>query len=178
MPVGPDPGSAFPNYTVEVNDTAPIWVYSAQTVPVTHCVFGMVFSVNAFERNDIFQAAAISESTRQSLGSRSSGLRGGTVFSSIKRQLFKRQANTVVVVVVVVAALVVVAVIACVWYLCATYKPPQWKHFLENHPPPPTTSSQRAPHPLAPPSTFGIEHWSPLPLHRVYYQGNVDRTRR
>ena len=91
MPVGPETDSAYPNYTIKVNDTAPIWAYSAQTDPVTHCAFGMVFSVNAPERNDfdIFQAAAVSMSrlpanTWKSLGSRSSSP------SSVKFQLFKR----------------------------------------------------------------------------------------
>ena len=171
MPVGPDPGSAFPNYTVEVNGTAPIWVYSAQTVPVTHCAFGMVFSVNALELNDIyiFRAAAVSTNTWQSLGSRSSGPRGGTVLSSIKRQLFKRQANNVVIVVVIVLAgvvtLVVIAAILWVRSRCVTsHKLRHYKHNMSLNGPRsqttnPKTNPNPIPHPLQPPSGYTVETW-------------------
>jgi len=45
MPVA-DNATTFPTYTIQVNDTAPIWAYCAQP---GHCGMGMVFSVNAVE---------------------------------------------------------------------------------------------------------------------------------
>ncbi|KAG1748923.1 uncharacterized protein EDB91DRAFT_1111425 [Suillus paluster] len=45
VPVGSN-ATTFPTYTIKINDTAPIWVYCAQT---GHCGQGMVFSVNAVE---------------------------------------------------------------------------------------------------------------------------------
>jgi plastocyanin len=41
-----DNAATFPTYTIQVNDTSPIWVYCKQT---SHCGQGMVFSVNAVE---------------------------------------------------------------------------------------------------------------------------------
>jgi plastocyanin len=41
-----DGATTFPTYTIQVNDTSPIWVYCKQT---GHCGQGMVFSVNAVE---------------------------------------------------------------------------------------------------------------------------------
>ncbi|KAJ7118741.1 hypothetical protein C8R44DRAFT_878298 [Mycena epipterygia] len=50
----------FPTYTIQVNDTQPIWVYCKQT---GHCGTGMVFSANAVESGPnnfaAFQAKAI-----------------------------------------------------------------------------------------------------------------------
>jgi plastocyanin len=58
MPVAAD-ATTFPNYTISVNDTNPIWAYCRQT---GHCGSGMVFSVNAVESGPnnfaAFQAAA------------------------------------------------------------------------------------------------------------------------
>ena len=45
MPVSAN-ATAFPTFTVRVNDTAPIWAYCRQ---VGHCGQGMVFAANAVE---------------------------------------------------------------------------------------------------------------------------------
>jgi len=45
MPVA-DNATSFPTYTIQVNDTAPIWAYCRQT---GHCGQGMVFAANAVE---------------------------------------------------------------------------------------------------------------------------------
>ncbi|KAH8108605.1 hypothetical protein DFH11DRAFT_1075964 [Phellopilus nigrolimitatus] len=38
----------FPNFTIVVNDTKPIWGYCRQrTANFSHCGFGMIFSINA-----------------------------------------------------------------------------------------------------------------------------------
>ncbi|KAH9948106.1 Cupredoxin [Amylocystis lapponica] len=48
MPVAANASaSAPPTYTIQVNDTAPIWAFCRQTSPKSHCGAGMVFSVNA-----------------------------------------------------------------------------------------------------------------------------------
>ncbi|KAK1220422.1 hypothetical protein PQX77_016803 [Marasmius sp. AFHP31] len=41
-----DSATNFPTYTIQVNDTKPIWAYCRQG---THCASGMVFSINAVE---------------------------------------------------------------------------------------------------------------------------------
>jgi len=48
MPVGADVTSDFPTFTVNVNDTTPIWVYCAQAAntAASHCGQGMVFAIN------------------------------------------------------------------------------------------------------------------------------------
>jgi plastocyanin len=50
----------FPSYTIQINDTQPIWAYCRQ---LTHCGQGMVFSVNAVESGpnnfEAFKAKAI-----------------------------------------------------------------------------------------------------------------------
>lgn len=88
MPVSAN-ATTFPEFTITVNDTAPIWVYCRQT---GHCGQGMVFSVNAVEPNDFvaFQARAIaingtnSTSTASSAGSTStSGNTSGAIGSSV-----------------------------------------------------------------------------------------------
>ncbi|KAF9228729.1 Cupredoxin, partial [Gyrodon lividus] len=52
--------TTFPTYTVQINDTAPIWVYCKQA---GHCGQGMVFAVNAVESSSnnyaAFQARAM-----------------------------------------------------------------------------------------------------------------------
>ncbi|KAI0792835.1 Cupredoxin, partial [Abortiporus biennis] len=48
MPV-PNGTVNFPTYTIQVNDTAPIWAFCRQTTPVSHCAQGMVFAANAVE---------------------------------------------------------------------------------------------------------------------------------
>jgi plastocyanin len=59
MPVAAN-ATTFPTYTIQVNDTAPIWAYCRQA---THCGSGMVFAVNAVESSAnnfaAFQAKAI-----------------------------------------------------------------------------------------------------------------------
>ncbi|KAF9265753.1 hypothetical protein L218DRAFT_859348 [Marasmius fiardii PR-910] len=45
MPVA-DGVTTFPTYTIQINDTKPIWAYCRQA---NHCVSGMVFSVNSVE---------------------------------------------------------------------------------------------------------------------------------
>jgi len=59
MPVSPD-ATTFPTFTIQVIDTAPIWVYCRQT---GHCGQGMVFAANADECSpqsfEAFQALAI-----------------------------------------------------------------------------------------------------------------------
>jgi hypothetical protein len=58
MPVAAN-ATAFPTYTIQVNDTTPIWAYCRQT---SHCGEGMVFSANAVETGpnnfEAFQARA------------------------------------------------------------------------------------------------------------------------
>ncbi|KAJ7221752.1 hypothetical protein GGX14DRAFT_430959 [Mycena pura] len=50
----------FPTFTIQINDTQPIWAYCRQ---INHCGSGMVFSVNAVESGpnnfEAFQAKAI-----------------------------------------------------------------------------------------------------------------------
>lgn len=48
MPVAAN-SSDFPTFSVTVNDTAPIWVYCKQRIPVSHCGTGMVFAINAVD---------------------------------------------------------------------------------------------------------------------------------
>lgn len=45
MPVAAN-ASAFPTYTITINNSSPVWVYCRQT---GHCGLGMTFSVNAVE---------------------------------------------------------------------------------------------------------------------------------
>lgn len=58
MPVAAN-ATVFPTYTIQVNDTTPIWAYCRQT---SHCGDGMVFSANAVETGpnnfEAFQARA------------------------------------------------------------------------------------------------------------------------
>lgn len=48
MPVAANVTDNLPTYTIQVNDTQPIWVYCAQAagLPASHCGAGMVFAVN------------------------------------------------------------------------------------------------------------------------------------
>ncbi|KII89230.1 hypothetical protein PLICRDRAFT_29570 [Plicaturopsis crispa FD-325 SS-3] len=57
MPVAAN-ASTFPTWTIQINDTKPVWAYCKQA---GHCAQGMVFSVNADESGNSFekfQAAA------------------------------------------------------------------------------------------------------------------------
>ncbi|KAJ7649560.1 Cupredoxin [Mycena polygramma] len=44
-----DNATTFPNFTITINDTTPIWGYCGQQGPPVHCTSGMVFSINAVE---------------------------------------------------------------------------------------------------------------------------------
>jgi len=48
MPVSANTTDNFPTFTINVNDTQPIWVYCGQAAntPASHCGAGMVFAVN------------------------------------------------------------------------------------------------------------------------------------
>jgi plastocyanin len=46
MPVADTVTTGFPTYTIQVNDTSPIWAFCAQA---NHCTSGMVFAVNTVE---------------------------------------------------------------------------------------------------------------------------------
>jgi hypothetical protein len=82
MPVSSN-ATTFPTYTIQVNDTSPIWAYCRQA---THCGQGMVFSANAVESSDksfeAFQALAMklngtgSSSTSSNSTSSSTGKNG------------------------------------------------------------------------------------------------------
>ncbi|KAF9532293.1 hypothetical protein CPB83DRAFT_847601 [Crepidotus variabilis] len=65
----------FPTYTVQVNDTKPIWAYCKQA---THCGSGMVFAANALESSsksfEAFKALAMQQN---GTGSGSSGSGSG-----------------------------------------------------------------------------------------------------
>jgi plastocyanin len=55
------PGAtAFPSWSITLNDTAPLWFFCNQKIPANHCQAGMVFAVNptAEKSFDAFQAAA------------------------------------------------------------------------------------------------------------------------
>ncbi|RPD59171.1 Cupredoxin [Lentinus tigrinus ALCF2SS1-7] len=55
MPVAAN-ASDFPEFTITVNDTAPIWVYCKQTNPASHCQQGMVLAINAPATGNTFDA--------------------------------------------------------------------------------------------------------------------------
>ena len=73
--------TTFPTFTVQVNDSSPIWAYCRQA---THCGQGMVFAVNADETGssgksfEAFQASAIrlNGTASNSTGSSTSGKNG------------------------------------------------------------------------------------------------------
>lgn len=73
--------TTFPTFTVQVNDSSPIWAYCRQA---THCGQGMVFAVNADETGssgksfEAFQASAIrlNGTGSNSTGSSTSGKNG------------------------------------------------------------------------------------------------------
>jgi len=64
MPV-PANTTQFQSYTINVTQTAPIWFYCAQTMPVNHCQMGMVGAINptADKTLDAFKAKAMSNSS-------------------------------------------------------------------------------------------------------------------
>lgn len=61
MPVA-DNATTFPTYTIQVNDTSPIWAYCKQTA---HCGEGMVFSVNSNEASTNNFAAFLNNAKTQ-----------------------------------------------------------------------------------------------------------------
>lgn len=74
--------TTFPTFTVQVNDTSPIWAYCRQA---GHCGQGMVFAANSDETGgsgksfEAFQATAMKlngTSSTNSTGSSSSGKNG------------------------------------------------------------------------------------------------------
>jgi plastocyanin len=75
MPVAANTTSALPSFTIQINDTKPIWAYCRQTNPVSHCESGMVFSVNAVENStssfEAFEAKALALNTTTASGSAS-----------------------------------------------------------------------------------------------------------
>ncbi|CDO68861.1 hypothetical protein BN946_scf185000.g4 [Trametes cinnabarina] len=74
--------SDFPNFTVKINDTAPIWVFCKQTNPASHCAAGMVFSANAIESGPnnfaAFKAKAMSTGSSNSTSTVSGVTPSGT----------------------------------------------------------------------------------------------------
>ncbi|KAF5379923.1 hypothetical protein D9757_007212 [Collybiopsis confluens] len=74
MPVSVN-ATNFPTMTITINDTKPVWAYCRQTVPVSHCESGMVFSVNAVESSansfEAFKAKAIALNGTSASGSAS-----------------------------------------------------------------------------------------------------------
>ncbi|OCH89103.1 hypothetical protein OBBRIDRAFT_778998 [Obba rivulosa] len=75
MPVADD-ATSFPTFTIQINDTSPIWAFCRQTNPTSHCGSGMVFSVNAVEDSAnnfaAFQTKAIQLNGTNSTSSSSS----------------------------------------------------------------------------------------------------------
>jgi len=80
MPVADTVTTGFPTYTVQINDTTPIWAFCAQA---NHCTSGMVFAVNTVESGpnnfDAFKAKATGSNSTG--GAYPTGSSGG---SSIK----------------------------------------------------------------------------------------------
>lgn len=79
MPVAAD-ATSFPTYTIQVNDTTPIWAYCRQT---GHCGQGMVFAANAVESGPnnfeafLARAEQINGTGSNSTGSNSTGSTAG-----------------------------------------------------------------------------------------------------
>lgn len=81
MPVAAG-ATTFPTFTVQVNDTAPIWAYCRQE---SHCGQGMVFAVNANEASpksfEAFEALAkqLNGTTSNTTSSSTTGKNGAGV---------------------------------------------------------------------------------------------------
>ncbi|KAF8655502.1 hypothetical protein AX16_003032 [Volvariella volvacea WC 439] len=73
QPVPAGTTSGFPQFSITINDTAPIWGYCGQT---GHCGQGMVFAINAVEDGPN-NFAAFQELARRINGTRSSDPSGG-----------------------------------------------------------------------------------------------------
>ena len=69
--------TTFPTYTVQVNDTSPIWAYCRQT---GHCSGGMVFAANANESSantfEAFEARAKQSGSNSTATTSASGNNG------------------------------------------------------------------------------------------------------
>jgi len=76
MPVSAN-ATTFPTYTVQVNDTSPIWAYCRQT---GHCGGGMVFAANANESSantfEAFTARAKQSGSNTTAGTSATGKNG------------------------------------------------------------------------------------------------------
>ncbi|KAF5372988.1 hypothetical protein D9758_001619 [Tetrapyrgos nigripes] len=85
MPVA-DGATNFPTFTIQINDTTPIWAYCRQTLPASHCGQGMVFSVNAIETGannfDAFKAKAAQQNGTNSTSSDTSNTSNNGAFSN------------------------------------------------------------------------------------------------
>ncbi|KAI0053358.1 hypothetical protein FA95DRAFT_1531048 [Auriscalpium vulgare] len=85
MPVA-DGSVAFPTYTIQVNDTAPIWAYCAQA---THCGSGMVFAANAIESGpntfEAFEARAKQINGTAASNSTSGSTNGAVRLNNVNR---------------------------------------------------------------------------------------------
>jgi len=79
MPVADTVTTGFPTYTIQINDTTPIWAFCAQT---SHCSSGMVFAVNTVESGPNNFGAFKSKATGANSTSTSSGSSSGS--ASIK----------------------------------------------------------------------------------------------
>jgi len=76
MPVSAN-ATTFPKYTIQVNDSSPIWAYCRQA---NHCGSGMVFAANANESSaktfEAFQASARQSGSGTGLNSTGSSATG------------------------------------------------------------------------------------------------------
>jgi len=68
MPVAAN-ATTFPTYTIQVNNTTPIWVYCKQA---NHCPSGMVFAVNAVESGPNTYEAFVAKAKGSTAGGSSS----------------------------------------------------------------------------------------------------------
>ncbi|KAL0580438.1 hypothetical protein V5O48_001591 [Marasmius crinis-equi] len=68
-----DSATTFPSYTIQINDTKPIWAYCRQG---NHCASGMVFSVNAVESGPNNFEAFKAKATNNNSSSGNSGSTG------------------------------------------------------------------------------------------------------
>jgi len=84
MPVA-DNATTFPTYTIQINNTSPIWAYCRQA---NHCGSGMVFAVNAVESGPnnfaAFQAEAMQLNGTASVSSGSASATSATSSSGSK----------------------------------------------------------------------------------------------
>ncbi|KAI0082884.1 hypothetical protein K474DRAFT_1681264 [Panus rudis PR-1116 ss-1] len=89
MPVA-DGATNFPTYTIQVNDTTPIWAFCAQA---NHCAQGMVFAANAVESGPN-NFAAFQEKAKQSGSNPSASSTGAVSPSASQNSAAGRNVNT------------------------------------------------------------------------------------